>query len=335
MTLIAMTNRIAGRALLACASAAVLWGCHGSSTTPQLRDARRAYEDAEDSPARTYAAEDLQVAHRALQRAEAAHDADPGSNNEAHLAYYAARKAEIARAHGEMAAAERAKAQAKANAEYQAKLARTAHRVDRADRADRADRRPVVAAKVDNDRDNDGIRDEHDVDVVADREGRPVAARADKRSSDERAAAAMQNLSQVASVREEPRGVVITLSGALLFPSGKDELSPIARQSLDQVASALGQQPEDKAILIEGHTDNSGGERQNEQLSGRRAQAVADHLMQRGIDDDRIRVTGYGESRPIADNETPEGRSANRRVEIVVGARGDQPVALSVDDDED
>jgi outer membrane protein OmpA-like peptidoglycan-associated protein len=318
----------------------VLWGCHGSSTTPQLRDARRAYEDAEDSPARTYAADELQVAHRALQRAEEAHDEDPGGSNEAHLAYYAARKAEIARAHGEMAAAERAKAQAKANAEYQAKLARTAQ-------PGRRDR-PVVAAKVERDRDldNDGIRDDHDVDVdvgeANDRDRvrvrRPAADRP-ARSDDERAASAYQNLSQVASVREEPRGVVITLSGALLFPTGKDELSPIARQSLDQVADALKQQPEDKAILIAGHTDNTGSEQQNQQLAARRAQAVADHLMQRDIDDDRIRVIGYGESQPIADNDTPEGRSSNRRVEIVVGDADKQPaksnVEVTVDDDDD
>jgi outer membrane protein OmpA-like peptidoglycan-associated protein len=306
--------RNAGRALALCACAATLGACH-SSTTPQLRDARRAYDDAEDSPAATYAADDLRVARRALERAEDAHDDDPGSEREAQLGYMAARKAEIARAHGEMAAAERAKASARANAEYQANLARNANANARRHRVD--------AAKVD--RDGDGDKDE--IDVVRERD-RPVAR--SRRAGGDRATAALQSLSQVANVKEEQGAVVITLSGQLLFPSGEQELSPIARQSLDEVATAIAQQPEDTMIRVEGHTDASGSEAQNEQLSKKRAQAVANYLMERDIDDDRIQVVGHGESRPMADNDTPEGRSANRRVEIVLGERG---AAFSEDDD--
>jgi len=307
--------RNAGRVLAVCACAATLGACH-SSTTPQLRDARRAYDDAEDSPAATYAADDLHVARRALDRAEDAHDDDPGSDREAQLGYMAARKAEIARAHGEMAAAERARASARNDAEYQANLARNANANARRNRID--------AAKVD--RDGDGDKDE--VAVVRERE-RPVAARS-RSASNDRAAAALQSLSQVANVKEEQGAIVITLSGQLLFPSGEEELSPIARQSLDQVATAVAQQPDDTMIRVEGHTDASGSEAQNAQLSKTRAQAVANYLMERDIDDDRVQVVGHGESRPIADNDTPEGRSANRRVEIVIGQRG---AGFSEDDD--
>ena len=66
------------------------------------------------------------------------------------------------------------------------------------------------------------------------------------------------------------------------------------------------------------HTDSSGSERENEKLSQQRAQAVADRLQHEGINASRIRVQGRGEAQPIADNDTAEGRAANRRVEIVV-----------------
>jgi outer membrane protein OmpA-like peptidoglycan-associated protein len=321
MKLTAITLRNARLALATSVCAATLGACHSTSTTPQLRDARRAYDDAEDSPAATYAADELQGARRALDRAENAHEEEPGSHREAQLAYMAGRKAEIARAHGEMAAAERAKAQARANANYQAQLARSAARRERG----------VEAAKVD--RDGDGDKDE----VALARDRRPVDDRPrpvdrSRRDSDKRAASALQSLSQVANVKEEQRGIVITISGGLLFPSGEEQLSPIARQSLDQVAAAIAAQPDDRLIRVEGHTDATGSEAQNEQLSRKRAQAVAEYLSERDdIDEDRVEAAGHGESRPIADNDTAEGRSANRRVEIVISPR-DRDV-VSEDDD--
>ena len=314
MTLSTQIARTGRRALSVCACATLLiMACSRSSTTPQLRDARSAYDDAEDGPAATYARGDLRVARSALDRAERAHEQDPGSDREAQLAYLAERKAEIARAHGEMGAAERAKATARASAKREQQLAREASRQPR----------PVAAAKVDRDDDRD---DKLELEATPYR--RPAAARptverrpaADQEAFDSRAVAALQSLSQVANVKEEPRGVVITISGALLFPSGEERLSPIARQNLDQVANALAQQPSDRSIRVEGHTDDTGSERTNVQLSRKRARAVAEYLIERDIDAERIETVGYGESRPIADNGTAEGRSANRRIEIVIGA---------------
>jgi outer membrane protein OmpA-like peptidoglycan-associated protein len=153
------------------------------------------------------------------------------------------------------------------------------------------------------------------------REDRRDAQRAPEqgeRARAKRSAAALQNLASVATVREEPRGVVITLSGSLLFPSGKEELSPIARQNLDQVAHALNEQPPGTRFSVAGHTDDSGNSAQNKQLSLQRARAVAEQLSAAGIERDRVEVDGYGETRPIAGNDTAEGRASNRRVEIVV-----------------
>jgi outer membrane protein OmpA-like peptidoglycan-associated protein len=250
------------------ALAACLAACGGSvATTPQLVDARRAYDHAEDSPARTRAPGDLAEAHAALERAENAHDQDPGSEQEANLARRATRKALHAQMHGEELAANRTE----------------------------------LAAKTEPPRP-----------VAVEREARAP------RSSDEHANAALQSLAQVANVKEESRGVVITMSGSLLFPSGDRDVSPIANQSMDQVAHALAQQPDDATFDIEGYTDSTGSERENKVLSEKRAQAVADRLTQAGIAASRIQVEGRGEAEPIADNATAEGRAANRRVEIVV-----------------
>jgi outer membrane protein OmpA-like peptidoglycan-associated protein len=144
------------------------------------------------------------------------------------------------------------------------------------------------------------------------------ADRNDTKASPREANAALQGLAQVGTIREDTRGVVITLSGSLLFPTGEEELSPIGNQNVDRVAHALAQQPKDTTFDIEGYTDSSGSDSENRTLSERRAKAVADRLVTEGIDSSRIRVVGRGEEQPIADNGTDEGRASNRRVEIVV-----------------
>jgi outer membrane protein OmpA-like peptidoglycan-associated protein len=127
----------------------------------------------------------------------------------------------------------------------------------------------------------------------------------------------MASLAEVAKVKEEARGMVITLSGAVLFATGKYELLPIARDKLDEVAKALVDQGY-KGILVEGHTDSVGKASDNDTLSLKRAESVRTYLVSRGIPSDKIRASGIGSARSIADNSTPDGRANNRRVEIVV-----------------
>jgi hypothetical protein len=109
---------------MAGALSATAWACGSSAPTQELVDARRAYERAQVSPATEYTPDELLTARQALDRAEAAHEDDPGSNTEAHLAYLAARKAQLAAARGEMAQAKASEAKAKAT--YQAQLEKTA-----------------------------------------------------------------------------------------------------------------------------------------------------------------------------------------------------------------
>ncbi len=104
----------------------------------------------------------------------------------------------------------------------------------------------------------------------------------------------------------------------IYFDFNSAKLRPQSRLVLDEVAQALIERP-NLVIEIQGHTDSMGGEAYNQRLSQARAQAVLDYLATyREIDSGRFSVRGYGESRPIAPNETPEGRQENRRVELVV-----------------
>lgn len=135
--------------------------------------------------------------------------------------------------------------------------------------------------------------------------------------AEKKAAAAMASLAEIGKVNEEARGMVITLSGSVLFATGKYELLPIAQEKLGDVVKALNDQGF-KSILVEGHTDSKGNADSNETLSLRRAESVRTFMVGRGIPSDKIRAQGLGSSRPIADNGTADGRANNRRVELVV-----------------
>jgi outer membrane protein OmpA-like peptidoglycan-associated protein len=116
--------------------------------------------------------------------------------------------------------------------------------------------------------------------------------------------------------KETERGLVLTL-GDVLFDTGQNSLKPGAGRTIDQLATFMSDHM-DRKVLIEGHTDARGADDYNVQLSERRADAVRDALVARGISADRIRTVGLGESYPIAGNDTTAGMQANRRVEIVI-----------------
>jgi outer membrane protein OmpA-like peptidoglycan-associated protein len=116
--------------------------------------------------------------------------------------------------------------------------------------------------------------------------------------------------------KEDQRGLVLTLSGSVLFASGKSTLLPPAQKSLADVAKAL--KEEKRTITIVGHTDAVGDEQKNEVLSQKRADAVRTYLTTHGVPAEQIQSEGVGEAQPIADNKTPTGRANNRRVEIIL-----------------
>ena len=137
--------------------------------------------------------------------------------------------------------------------------------------------------------------------------------------AEEDAAAALESLRKIAKIKEEARGKVITLDGAVLFATGKSQLLPIAQRALGRVAVVLKQEADaGKRVVIEGHTDSRGSNVSNQRLSKRRAESVRNYLIGQGVDSANLGAVGKGESNPIADNGSPEGRANNRRVEIII-----------------
>ncbi|MCB1803535.1 MAG: OmpA family protein, partial [Gammaproteobacteria bacterium] len=115
---------------------------------------------------------------------------------------------------------------------------------------------------------------------------------------------------------------VVSLSSDVLFEFDKYDIRPEFTDELDAAADLLKANP-DVTVRIDGHTDSIGTEEYNQGLSERRANAVADYLAKAGIARDRMTVAGFGESQPIASNDTPEGRAQNRRVDIDLIQTGD------------
>lgn len=117
--------------------------------------------------------------------------------------------------------------------------------------------------------------------------------------------------------QQTERGTIYTLGGDALFATNKAELKAGARASFDRLARTLNETPERK-IVVEGHTDSTGAEDYNQQLSQERAESVKRYLTSQGVDAGRITAVGKGEAFPVANNETAAGRQQNRRVEVII-----------------
>lgn len=286
--------------LLLCS--ALIGGC--AATIPaELANARRAYSDAYASQASTLVPAEVHKAREALAEAEAEFKKDPKGYHTRDLAYVAQRKAELAEALAARAAEETATAAA--NVQYQA----TQDAIMRDTRARLGQTQTDLAA-------SQASEAQTSTQLAASESARATAERA-RVEADARTAAAMSALAKLAAVKEEARGLVITLSGSVLFRTDEATLLPEAQTRLGQVADAL-LATKERSIVVEGHTDSMGSDEHNQELSQRRAETVRTFLTSRGYDAARIGAVGIGEARPIADNATPEGRANNRRVEIVI-----------------
>ncbi|MHB8709301.1 MAG: OmpA family protein [Desulfuromonadales bacterium] len=136
-------------------------------------------------------------------------------------------------------------------------------------------------------------------------------------------AALQQNFaaSESASIRRDADVLAVTFKSDVLFDSGSASLKPGAYQEIDRVSSVLIQYPETR-IMVAGHTDSDGSEAMNQDLSVRRAEAVRSVLVSQGVSTARITTQGFGESQPIADNNTAAGKQLNRRVVITIIPQG-------------
>jgi chemotaxis protein MotB len=123
-------------------------------------------------------------------------------------------------------------------------------------------------------------------------------------------------------VEMQDKGLVITFVSEVLFDSGKAKLRKESFDKLDKVVTVLNSTVSDLNVGIEGHTDNQpirrSGWKSNWELSTARALSVLHYLGDKGVAEPRLAAIGYGEYKPVAPNDTREGRQKNRRVEIVI-----------------
>ena len=292
--------RFDSRCLLGVLGIFVLVGCGTVLPPKELVSAREALDRAKAGPAAELAPAELDTAEQALKAADYSFQEDGDSQATKDLAYIAHRKALIAEAAGGTETARRELEQADKDYRELTEKALAATREKLDSTLSTAERERQLAARD---------RAEAQRQLAEERKARLAA--------EKQLAAALASLQKIASVKEEKRGVVITLSGAVLFATGKYELLPIARTNLDQVAKAIGDQGY-KKIIVEGHTDSRGSAQMNETLSLKRAESVRTYLVSRGIDSSKITAVGIGEVRPVAPNSTAEGRANNRRVELIV-----------------
>jgi outer membrane protein OmpA-like peptidoglycan-associated protein len=297
--------------------------CMSRTVSKELVEARVAYHRASQGNAAKLVPAELLVARRSLQTAE--YESVEDSQSARDVAYVATRKAQRAEALGNAAAAnaqavaaerERARLNDKIIANQRGELAASEGQLAQRE-GELAQKQGELAQKQSELTQKQGELTQSQQAAEAERlarlEAEKKATEAEKKATD-----AMDALRRQLAIKDDTRGTVITISGGVLFATGKSAILPGARTQLDQVANALKIQAE-RSFTIEGHTDDRGSDSVNANLSKSRANAVRDYLISRGVSANAISAVGIGETRPVGDNRSVEGRAMNRRVEIVVG----------------
>jgi outer membrane protein OmpA-like peptidoglycan-associated protein len=284
------------RPLLIGSSFAMLMAC-AHAVPPELVQARTAYEHAADGPAEKYTPAELHVAKNSLVVAERSFKNKEDEGIVRNQSYIAMRKAQLAEALARTAL-------------YQLGIEWSESREEFLEDEDAANTKAELANT------QGALDDEEAANAEA---ARQLSAEKQLRAdAEKRAAQSAADLARIASVKQDDRGMVITLSGSVLFASNRYVLLPAAQVKLTQVAEALLSGDPAASFVVEGHTDSQGKSGDNQTLSVHRANAVRDFLVKHEIAADRITSQGYGEDRSLGDNDSAEGRADNRRVEIVV-----------------
>lgn len=288
---------------------AVVAGC---STTPvpnaRLDEARSNYRMAQDDPqTRDMAGAEMRQASDALNKANDAWTRNESPAEVDHLAYLTRQKVLIAQEAARRKTAELAVTQADAARDKLRLEART-NEADTAQRSASASQQQSEASQR----------------QAASAQRQAVASQGQADASRQQASDAQARSSQLEAqlrdlnAKKTDRGLVVTL-GDVLFDTNQAQLKSGGVRSVQKLGTFLTQYPQRRA-LVEGFTDNTGSEGLNQELSGRRADAVRAALVNLGVSGDRIATHGYGEAYPVAGNDSAGGRQMNRRVEIVLSA---------------
>ena len=315
-----------------------LFASCATAAPKELVSARNAYNNASNSIAADIAPAELHVAKTALYEAERSFKDDPKSFKTVDLAYIAQRKSEIAEVTASIIL-ERKK-QEVAKADYlniqsivisrnkqdldatRSALAASEFRTEISQRDLSQSESALASAELDGNIARANLS-ESEIALAKSQHGakmteKELATEKDARIAAEKRAIDAQNaLAKLAAVKNEPRGLVITISGGVLFASNQTVLLPSAKTKLNEIIDVL-LTTRERHLIIEGHTDSQGAASYNMDLSQRRADAVRNYLMEKGYHGDLIVANGLGEEHPVGNNSSPEGRANNRRVEIVV-----------------
>jgi len=113
------------------------------------------------------------------------------------------------------------------------------------------------------------------------------------------------------------RGIMVTFDSDVLFPLNSSYLTDQAKLEIDKLVQLLADYP-GASLIVDGHTDATGTAEYNQWLSEKRAESVKKYAVEKGLDESRITTHGYGQTKPVAANNTKEGRQQNRRVEVTI-----------------
>jgi outer membrane protein OmpA-like peptidoglycan-associated protein len=251
------------------------------------------------------------------------------------------------RAEGERSAGagREAHAKARANEESQRRVnaeAATADAIRDRNEADRKNRdaqaaaQQAAGAQADAERDRNSAQQKQQAAEAESDRNRAAAASSDAqlkdavRDREELRARLLQQFNLILETRDTARGLVVNMSD-VLFDSGKYTLRPLAREKLAKISGIVLAYPS-LNLAVEGNTDSVGTEAFNQDLSEKRAEGVRSYLTQQGVPESSTTATGFGKNRPIASNDTSEGRQQNRRVELIVSGEviGTKIVSLSL-----
>jgi outer membrane protein OmpA-like peptidoglycan-associated protein len=194
----------------------------------------------------------------------------------------------------------------------------------------------AAGAQADAERDRNDARQKQKAAEADSDVNRAAAASSDARlqhalrDREELRARLLQQFNLILETRDTARGLVVNMSD-VLFDSGKYTLRPLAREKLAKISGIVLAYPSLK-LAVEGNTDSVGTELFNQELSEQRAAGVRTYLTQQGVPESSTTATGFGKTRPIASNDTSEGRQQNRRVELVVSGEviGTKIISLSL-----